>query len=167
MVLVKENLASQTCSWKGKIILYKLFRLLWVFFFDTTAKLSKLWFFYRFVCHVESKTISLFVLCPTKSVYPALWMHDTKHHMLLIVQRKTNAQTGYLDLSIWQTFSRKWKKSVSHLREDNGQHLFPMIKFKFKVKNQNFEKLVSANMILRASQYLDFDDINEWFLDTV
>lgn len=42
-----------------------------------------------------------------------------------------------------------------------------MIKFKFKVKNQNFEKLVSATMILRASQYLDFDDINEWFLDTV
>lgn len=74
--------------------------------------------------------------------------------LLLTVQRKTDTQTGYLDLSIWQTFSRKRTKSVSHLRENNGQHLFPMIKFKFKVKNQNFEKLVSATKSLRASQYL-------------
>ena len=60
---------------------------------------------------------------------------------------------GYPDLSIWQTFSWERMKWACHLKENNWQYFWPMIKFELSSYKSEFWKHVSATTNLITFEY--------------
>lgn len=58
---------------------------------------------------------------------------------------KTNC--GYLDMSIWQTFSLKWTKWEYHFKENIWKYLLPIIKGQLSSENESLRRLDSTPML--------------------
>lgn len=82
IVFVKENLASQIRSWKGKII-YINFSDCCGYSSLTLQQNSANWFLRDLFVMWNPKAYN-YSYSVLLSIYTALWMHDTKHHMLVI-----------------------------------------------------------------------------------
>lgn len=64
------------------------------------------------------------------------------------------ANYGYLDRSIWQTFSQKLRREPCHLKENKLTVFIANDKVKLSSEIWNFGKLLSTTVILTLSQYL-------------